>query len=478
MVTDPSGTQRVWALLRLPRSRGGSLDSFAFLRGLIQLAPPAAALWGLLWLSGERIATDRVDVLVGLATAVPLWVCARAWRLPWWLTVAGASVPIAVVAVALIHGEAIGVARATKYAYGAILFLGFAAWARSPLRRLIVALAVPLLVALAFLNSVALWLGTASNPAVMMLGTLNWHNQFAMHMLYGFAIALVLAVAADGRWRAATSVMASFAGAGILLSGSRFGAILAVCVLLAAGAAAVAISRAQRALTPLLPIVGIVTGSVLLSALLRSPVFFPESRVNPNPLQSMAQRVAVEYSLNTRMDWWRVAFEQGRDNPVAGGGLLSFGPATACDGTRWKWHPHNEWMYAWAEGGLILLLPMTLLAAGAVFLIVSSARTALHPRQLLADPARWASTLAVVLGIGHLVTEYDLYYTMLVALLATTGGVAAAANCSDSKETNASRAVAWAIVPALVVMATLCVLLDPRAEVLPWLAAEARLCSG
>ncbi len=462
------GADGLWRTLRLPRTVSGELDGNALLRGLLAGAPLFIALWGLLWLCGRGVGTARIDLVVALVTALPLWIGARAWRLPWWVHVAAASLPLSIGVVALAHADPAGLVRGTKFAYGVILFLGITAWAQTSRRRLLVGTAVALIVSFSFFLALSTWFAVASSPFAVMKGALDWHNQFAVHMLFGFTLGLFIAILARPAWAVAGAVCASICGAGVLMSGSRYGLILGIATALAGLAVALVIAHARRRWIPLASWSGVVLGALAIPVFLRSTLFFPATGGAGNPVAAIMQRGGLESSLLTRLDWWRAAWEIGLDHPLAGAGLLTFDEQSVCYDALPQWHPHNEWAYAWAEGGFIALAPLLAVALGAVLLVLRSV-PALTVRGIIADPVRWGALVALVVAIAHLGTEYDLYYPMLVALTAITAGVGSAPLIRPStRNVRRHTVVAWVGLACALLVAGAGLTLDPTFEVWPW----------
>src|SRR5690606_24822973 len=135
-------------------------------------------------------------LLIGLGAAIPLYLAGRGWRLPWWMHAAAAALPLSLVLVAAVHGYGDGAARATRFGYGALLALAVAGWATTVRRRLAVGVGVAALVADQYVTAWFPWWG-GQDPTKLMWGSFYWHNQFAIYLVIGAAVAAVLAVAAE-----------------------------------------------------------------------------------------------------------------------------------------------------------------------------------------------------------------------------------------------------------------------------------------
>lgn len=463
------------SILRLPTTPTGEVDRAATLRLFGEYLPIIIALLGVEWLTGSGIAHDHVSLTIALATALPLWIFSRAWRLPWWLHAATASFPLSIALVALLHADPAGLSRATKLAYAVILFVGVVAWARSPKRRLALGLALVALVVFGFGVSWWRWL-PASDPWALMRGTLGWHNQFAIHMVAGFAMGITVAVLARRRWAITGGAGAVLAGAGVLMSGSRFAGSLAIAAAVAALAAGLVVSIQRRTLWPPFRWLVVLGGALILPLILRSALFFPGQHTSADPLGTITQRGSPEGSGRARLIWWQSSWEMGLDNPFAGVGLLRFDDLVACYGGRPWWHPHSEWAYAWAEGGLIATIPMLFLLAATVVLVVKSVRPLPTAAVLTSDPARWGAISAFVLSVAHLLTEYNLFYPVLLAMMALSGGIACAPLISRIPRSRRHDWVAWTLMGAVVLVAVAGIAFDPTIGTLPWFAATDGEC--
>lgn len=366
-------------------------------------------------------------VLVGLATAVPLYVVARGWNLSAWFHAVAALLPAGVVMAALVHGYADGSARAARYAYGAVLFLAILAWARDPARRLAAGVGIVLLAADAYLVAWWIWWG-GGNAFKSMYGNFYTQNVFATYLVVGAAVAVFLVVLGSRVSVLAGFVVVSLTGAGVLASGSRSGLLMLAAAILAAAVAGL-IARGARSLLRTALVVAAVAGT---SAFMAGPVFFPESAGMLRALE----RTDAGFSIMSRFSFWRDSPVFFAQSPLVGHGLQSFGPMIQChsDGA-YSSHPHNESLLAAVETGVIGLAPFVLIAVGVVLLVVRVLRPAgadgtrrwrLPSREaLLADPAAWGALVAVVLAFAHVNFDFDWAFPSLIALTAIAAGVAA-----------------------------------------------------
>jgi O-antigen ligase len=446
------------------------------------------ALLGLCWLSiSSGPGVGRGTFVAAFMTALPLYLSTRAWRLPWWFTLLPALLPLSLAAVALVHWEPWNLAAAARLGYGVLLLLGATAWASSPRRRLGLGLAVLVLGLVALVCSIAGWI-IAGDPLAVMRGSLDWHNQTAILLLGGYAIAICIGVLGDGRLAIAATVAASLLGTGIMLTNSRFGLALAAVPLFAALAFVAVRARrnrglGRRALLPVMRWALSTAGVALLTLLLRSPLLFPAAVGTSNLAAGVIERGSLDASWGSRLGFWKAALAMGLDHPFAGSGLWSFAREGVCYSDRpVMWHPHSEWLYAWAQGGLLALVPLVgVLVVGVAVLVIRSIRPPLGVPSIWLEPARVGAAIALVLSVLHLTTEYDLSYLPLVGAMALYAALVAAPpmNPRHSRRRGIGTGASSAVIAALVLAVSLVALLvDPRADFFPWTGPLVNVCGG
>jgi O-antigen ligase len=403
-------------------------------------------------------------VLIGVASAIPLYVVARGWRLPWWLHLGAAWLPAAVVIASAIHGYGDGASRASRYAYGAVILLAIIAWARDPARRLVAASGVILLTADTYLTAWWPWWG--SNDAIKsMFGNYYTQNVFAMALVIGAAVAIGIVVAGSRLFVFAGFIVTCLAGAGVLASGSRAGLIL-LGVALLAGLALGIIARGWR---------GAVRAAVLAIAIpatawfMTSPIFFS----NSGSFFGITRRIEdAGASIAGRISFWNDAIRLGAEAPLTGHGLKSFGPLVQCLGSaRYSSNAHNETLLAWAETGIIGVIPFLALIGGVVLVVVRSLRPApVTERRLrwvpsraevLDDPARWGALVALVLALVHLHFDFDWAYPAIIGLTGFVAGIAAAPVVPSRSATRLRATLAVALGVVLVATAVAGFAIDP-----------------
>lgn len=412
----------------------------------------ALALWavGAVLVSRSGAGLAGFSVLWGTLLAVPLYVVARGWRLPWWLHVGAAALPVSVLVVAVADYDGwFGASRAAHYGYGAVLLLSVTAWAGSPRRRIMIACIAALVVLDQYATAWFPWWGSG-DPGHLMWGTFYWHNQFAVYCVAGAAFAIALVMLRKRTTALLGTVGVLFATAGTLASGSRMGlAFLGFVYLVAAIVGVIALGWRS-----VLRWGALLVSALLTSAILSSRLFFPNSTW---PWQTVIGRSAngsFESSGVSRLEFWRVGLLMGRDHALTGAGLLNFGPFSACYArTSFSSNPHNEWVLAWAEGGTVGLLPVLAVLVGALILVVRSLRPLPRGSAFRHDPARWGGLVALVVLLAHAGMDFDWAYPALVGMAGIAAGVALAPFFITATTTARRGHAATAIVLMIVLMA-------------------------
>ncbi|PZQ90469.1 MAG: hypothetical protein DI534_04490 [Leifsonia xyli] len=403
-------------------------------------------------------------VLVGVGSAIPLYLVGRGWRLPWWLHLGAAWLASAVLLASAVSGYGDGAARASRYAYGAMILLAVVAWARDPARRLVAASGVILLTADDYLTAWWPWWG--SNDAIKsMFGNYYTQNVFATSLVIGAAVAIVLVVAGRRLFVFAAFVVTCLAGAGILASGSRAGLLL-LGVALLAGLFFGIIARGWR---------GAVRAVVLALAIpatamfMTSAIFFS----NSGNVFGITRRVEdAGASIAGRITFWENAVRFGAEAPLTGHGLKSFGRLLQCvDADRYSSNAHNESLLAWAETGIVGLIPFLAIIVGVVLIVLRSFGTGARDErrfrfvpsrdEVLADPARWGALVALVLALVHMHFDFDWVYPAIIGVTAYAGGIAAAPLVSVRPRGAAMTAVNVVLVTVLVAAAVVGFAIDP-----------------
>lgn len=451
---------------------------------------------GLLFVQDGGVRDPVLGPTLALISAVPLYLTAGAWRLPWWFQLGAAALPLSLALVALIHLDPVGGSRIARYAYFAVLLLGVTAFARTPRRRLIVAAGIAMVGLLLCMSGLGGML--ASGDAGRYLDGGMWTNTFgaAMAMTAALGIGIAVLGGIDGReslgpvelvalgigWLAATVGIA-----GTVMSASRASLLLlglAAAVLLALAVRARGVRGAMRWL--LLVVLG-----AALTVLLRLPALLPalasigggggnalesaSGGSSPNPLGALV-KPGIESSWSDRLEFWRIAWEMGLDRPLAGAGLSRFGSdlqicykrsAIAAD-------PHSELLRGWADGGIIALLPMLAAFLGVAVLIIVTLRM-LGRRsaaaRLIADPGRWAAPAGLAIAAGHLAIDFDWAYPAMIGLAALLAGLAAApvVRLVRGHGSGTAHAAPWHIlgkltlVAAVIAIGLLAISIDPYA---------------
>lgn len=488
-----------FASLRLPRHPHGGTDWPRSRRLLADHGALALALLGLAWLSISGAGIGRVAFLIAFASAVPLYLVSRAWRLPWWFTAIPAALPLSHWVVALLHWDVSSVSSASRLGYGVVLLLGATAWASTPTRRLALGVAFTAIGLEVLICSVAGWIA-AGSPIEGMIGSLGPPNQTAMLLIAAYCIAVCLSVSSGRGLALYATITAGLLGSGVLLTNSRSG--LVMIAVPASAALAIAIAQSIRArnwrwggLAPVLRWATGVVVALLVAPLLRillANAFGMSGAIAPtagrgdesalNPLAGVVHRGGLADSWSLRLAFWRAALAMGADHPLTGGGLGSFAKQGVCYAEQpVLWHPHNEWLYAWAQGGLLALVPLVgVVLVGVVVLALRALRPGPDARTLATEPVRIGALVALILAVVHLTTEYDLSYLALLGSMALSAALVAAPliPAGRTKPARGSPIVAAALVGLVLVLSALGVIIDPRAEFFPWTGPVAVVCDA
>ncbi|TPX04773.1 O-antigen ligase family protein, partial [Schumannella luteola] len=309
------------------------------------------------------------------------------------------------------------------------------------------------------------WWG-GQDPTKLMWGSFYWHNQFAIYLVIGAAVAAVLAVAGRRVFALLGFLVTFLAGAGVVASGSRASFALFALVLLLAALVGVAANRWGGLLRGLaLPV-----GVALTAMFMTSAVFFPDPGAASGDEYSGVDRlgngVSAESSISDRLTWWGDALRLGASSPLVGVGLQAFGRALQCErDVTLASHPHNEYLLAWAEGGALAAVPLLAMLVGVVWLVVRSMR---RPRgidverrvpwvpsgaELRADPVRWGALIGLVVAAGHAAFDFDWAYPALLAMAGLVGGIAAAPVFASGPASSPVRRVVNLVLVALLLAA-------------------------
>lgn len=463
-------------------------------RAALETAAATLAFLALAWLafSDGGLEHPELGAVVPLLAGLLLYVATRGWRLPWWLHLAALALPLSLTAVALLHADPVGGLRITRYAAFALLLLGSIAAGRTPARRRRLAGGLGAVGILLFLVGIA-GLLASGDPGRYLDGGM-WTNTFGAAMAMTGALGLGMAILGRGDepGEATTSdlvitavgwVAAVTGIAGTIMSSSR------ICLALLGLAAAVLLALAMRARGwrgGVRWLTAIVAGT-LLAVLLRLPALLPailagpqavtatlgsaSGGSSPNPVAALVKPDAGG-SWTERLDLWALAAEMGWDHPLIGVGLSRFGSdLQVCYGRQGgASDPHSELLRAWADGGLVALLPMLAAFLGAAVLIIAALRLTwakdARPR-LNADPARWAAIAGLGVAAAHLAVDFDWAYPLMIGLAAVLAAIAAGALIRVPESGPAGRT--WQpigrvlVVAAVVVVALVAVSLDPAA---------------
>lgn len=254
------------------------------------------------------------------------------------------------------------------------------------------------------------WWGGGS-PGGIQSGTFYSPNQYAGYLLLLAPLPLVLAL--TSRSSGATVLWGTFAAVvmlGLALSGSRGGAVAA-----AAGVVA-AVFLLARGRSPRLLRRALAVGALflVLGIFLTGPIFLAdiETQLEGGPLNVLQGKGTEAITLEMRVRWAQGALEIGGRRPLTGWGLGTFGEMfMQVQEPEWQWsrYAHNQYLEAFADGGVPLALAVIALPVVAL----ASAWPRLGGRAANSDHSvsshRWQIGLwaGLVGASAHLVVDHD-----------------------------------------------------------------------
>jgi O-antigen ligase len=249
------------------------------------------------------------------------------------------------------------------------------------------------------------WWGS-QDPIHQQVGTFYAPNQYAGYLLLLAPLVLAITLTSASRVKAAAAgFVAAYLYLGVALSGSRAGTVAAGCGVLAM----VVVASARwlgRTVLRTVPVLAAVAG---LGLLLTGPLLFRSRPVAVGVQGVVAVKGADPASLIMRLHWYGAAVQLGVGHPLTGTGLGTYGAMfSSMQQPHWQWSrwAHNQYLEAFAEGGLLLLLGMVGLPA----LGLIAGYRALRRGPLDGNPFRlglWAGLLG---GAVHLLVDHDWSY--------------------------------------------------------------------
>lgn len=362
---------------------------------------------------------DRNALEYGLVSTAAAFTVTRSWRhLSMRVVVIASALPGAALLVCVLAptGGA-GLRDAAAYAYAAATFAFVLAFARTPARRLGVAIAVCALGLDQFGRAFLPWWG-GEDPGRMMTGTFYWHNQFGAYMLAIGLVAGVLAVFGSDVPKVIGAMVAPFCAAGVLLSASRGSVLLLAGGWLVLGlAASIQATGRMRALArwALLAVAVVAVTTALTSSL-----FFPHSG-SGSALGGVERRNAstqtAEQNLGFRAAHDKAALQVVRELPLTGTGFHGYAAAASKHlpfGLTRSPYVHNGYLQAAVDGGLLLALPLAVAVLAGLCGIARFTMTTY--RRLRLVPAEIAAIFGAAALLAHSAIDIDWTYPALAAM--------------------------------------------------------------
>jgi O-antigen ligase len=266
------------------------------------------------------------------------------------------------------------------------------------------------------------WWG-GENSTAPMRGTFYWHNPFAIYLLPGAVLGLVM-------WLRRTRLIGwlglggfALGAIGIFYSTSRASLacfIAAVVVTLVAHVFTTRVRGLVRAA------VGI-AGTTALVWMIGGPPFFPHQ--SHSPVAGLAARAAGQslgQNGSYRLDFWREALGVFSRHPVTGGGYHSMATASADHNPHhWPLSPlaHNGYLQALSDGGLLLGVPFLLACAVVCWWVLAALWEAVRRREF--GLTSFAVPLVLAALLAHSAVDFDWSYPADLLLTAILAGLVA-----------------------------------------------------
>jgi O-antigen ligase len=406
---------------------------------------------------------------LGLLSVVPALLLVRPWRvLPTWQVSVAMAPAVAALIVCLTAPTGFdGLDETATLAYCGGLYVATRSWAVDALRRRLLMVMLALVGLEQFTQAYLPWWGGGS-VRTMMVGTFYWHNQYAAFVLGTGLVAGVLAVRGSGLVRRVGWLTAPWCLASLLFAGSR--ASLATFVV--AWTVVLVLSFLDR--KGRIAALSLVAVSLGLAAFLTSPLLMDDAGWFTSTVQARESSQSVEGNGRGRIELWRAAVGLGSDHPVTGAGFDSFGSAGATRmpaGYTLSTYVHNGYLQAFSDGGLVLLLPLTV----ATGLALALGLRLLLRRRREDDLVAVAVPVALLALILHAGVDFDWAYPSLAALFALLAALLPTRDVSLRRTRRAGPAVCLLGLTLVVVAVPAAVrssaLRAPGADVPPWAAA-------
>jgi O-antigen ligase len=314
-----------------------------------------------------------------------------------------------------------GATVAATYACVAWLTLGVAAEVRRRPQTALLLVGVILVATLEeFAGGWTAWHG-GRDPMVPMSGTFYWYNQFAIFMVPGAVIGAAFWLGRRGPIALLGLLSTTLAAVGVFYSTSR--ASLA-CLLLGVVLVGFLYLLAQGSIRLVLRAA---SGAFIAAAavyLVAGPPFFPQrfsfgaGTISRTTGQSLGQNGGY------RLDFWREALTVFTHHPLVGSGFRGLASvASPLVPASWPRSPlaHNGFLQAFAEGGLVLGVPVAVAAAVLLWRLLGQLRQAI--RHADASPVALAVPVALAALLAHSFVDFDWSYSSLFALTAVLGGI-------------------------------------------------------
>jgi O-antigen ligase len=254
-----------------------------------------------------------------------------------------------------------------------------------------------------------------------MSGTFYWYNQFAAFMIPGAILGAAFWLGRRGPIALLGLLSTILAAIGVFYSTSRASLACLLLGLVLVGFLYLLVQGSLRLVLRAVCAAAIVTAAVYLVA---GPPFFPHRYGFGAGTADRAAGQSLGRNGGYRLDFWREAIAVFTHHPLVGGGFRALaGLANPLVPRTWPRSPlaHNGFLQAFAEGGLVLGVPVAVAAGALLWRLLIQLRQAI--RHADASPVALAVPVALAALLAHSFVDFDWSYSSLFALTAVLGGV-------------------------------------------------------
>lgn len=369
------------------------------------------AWWSTRFVEGTGGREPRL-LSIGLALLLVAALLVRPWRqLPLPTLVLGTGLGLAALVVVLTAPTGLaGRHEAASYVFAGQLGVVVLAWATDHVRRTLLLLTVLAAGGLQFAHGWLPWWGLQDQGRLFQ-GTFYWHNQAGIFLAAGALVGYVVVLANRRPLVPLGWVVAPLCTAGVVYTTSRGSQLALVLGLVLLAAVALGVPQRRSAGLRLVLAVGLGWAA---TTLMTGPPFFREQA--PAFASTAARSESFVSNGVQRFEDWRRAIAIFTEWPLSGAGFYSFDSATLQvtekrDGVSTAF-AHNGFLQAAADGGLFLVVPLTLAVGTVLLLGLRAVRSSVRAGDVV-QPGASIVFLVLVLHSGM---DFDWTYPALLSL--------------------------------------------------------------